>query len=141
MSPAVKISLFCAGLFLLSGMLTGIWKYSQIMKSENHQAPVYVDIAHRASFFYSFASLVIAKLLEFSPFSEFWQTVIVIVPLSYFILAVTGYIKEGIVNRTDNMFRERNFVTTWFMYTLIAGEVGGFLLIFGGFIYSQFFVK
>ena len=141
MTLAIKISLLCSGLFLLSGMLTGIWKYSQIMKSENHQAPVYVDIAHRTSFFYSFASLVLAKLMEFSPFSEFWQVVIVAVPLSYFILSVIGYIKEGYLNRTDNMFRERNFITTWFMYGLIAGEIGGFVLIFGGFIYSQFLVK
>ena len=141
MNLAIKISLLVSGLFLLSGMLTGIWKYSHIMKSENHQAPVYVDIAHRTSFFYSFASLVIAKLMEFSPFSEFWQTVIVIIPLSYFILSVIGYIKEGILNRTDNMFREKNFITTWFMYGLIAGEIGGFTFILGGFFYTQFLVK
>lgn len=141
MTMAIKISLLCSGLFLLSGMLTGVWKYSQIMKSENHQAPVYVDIAHRTSFFYSFACLVIAKLIEFSPFSEFWQIVIVAVPLSYFILTVIGYIREGFLNRTDNLFREKNFVTTWFMYGLIAGEIGGFALIFGGFIYSQFIAK
>lgn len=141
MTVAVKISLFCSGLFLLSGMLTGVWKYSWIMKSENRQAPVYVDIAHRASFFYSFAGLVIARLIEFSPFSEFWQTVIVAVPLSYFILTLIGYLREGVLNRTDNMFRQRNFITTWFMYGLIAGEIGGFALIFGGFIYSQFLVK
>lgn len=140
MNLAIKITLFCSGLFLLSGMLTGVWKYSQMMKSENHQAPVYVDIAHRASFFYSFACLVIAKLMEFSPFSDFWQTIIVIIPLSYFILAVCGYIREGFTNRTDNMFRQRNFITTWFMYGLIAGEIGGFALIFGGFIYTQFLV-
>ncbi len=141
MNLAIKISLLCSGLFLLSGMLTGIWKYSQIMKSENHQAPVYVDIAHRTSFFYSFACLVITKLMEFSPFSEFWQVVIVIIPLSYFILSVIGYIKEGILNRTDNMFREKNFITTWFMYGLIAGEIGGFTFILGGFFYTQFLVK
>ena len=141
MTLAIKISLLVSGLFLLNGMLTGIWKYSQIMKSENHQAPVYVDIAHRASFFYSFACLVIAKLMEFSPFSEFWQIIIVVVPLSYFILAVIGYMKEGFLNRTDNMFRQRNFITTWFMYGLIGGEIGGFALILFGFIYSQFFVK
>lgn len=141
MNLAIKISLLCSGLFLLSGMLTGIWKYSHIMKSENHQAPVYVDIAHRTSFFYSFASLVIAKLIEFSPFSEFWQTVIVIIPLTYFILSVIGYIKEGLLNRTDNMFREKNFITTWFMYGLIVGEIGSFALILFGFIYTQFLVK
>jgi len=140
MSLATKIALLASGLFLLSGMLTGVWKYAKIMSSIQHQAPVYVDIAHRASFFYSFASLVIAKLIEFSPFSQTWQTVIVAVPILYFVLTVIGYIKEGLIDRTDNMFAERNFVTTWFMYGLIAGEIGGFLLILGGFIYTQFFI-
>lgn len=140
MSLATKIALLASGLFLLSGMLTGVWKYAKIMSSIEHKAPVYVDIAHRASFFYSFASLVIAKLIEFSPFNPTWQTVIVAVPILYFILTVIGYIKEGILNRTDNMFAERNFVTVWFMYGLIAGEIGGFLLILGGFIYTQFFI-
>lgn len=136
---SVKIALLCSGLFLLSGMLTGVWKYARTMQSIEHRAPVYVDIAHRASFFYSFASLVIARLIEFSPFSPAWQIAIVAVPLLYFILTVIGYIREGFLNRTENMFAERNFVTTWFMYGLIAGEIGGLLLILGGFVYTQFF--
>ncbi len=138
MALATKIALLASGLFLLSGMLTGVWKYAKIMSSPEHKAPVYVDIAHRASFFYSFASLVIAKLIEFSPFSPGWQTAIVAAPLLYFVLTVIGYVREGVLNRTDNMFAERNFVTTWFMYGLIAGEIGGLVLILGGFIYTQF---
>ncbi len=137
MTPAIKIALFCSGLFLLSGMVTGVWKYARIMSSESRQAPVYVDIAHRASFLYSFACLVIAKLMEFSPFSQFWQVVIVVIPLIYFILSVVAYIKEGILNRTDNIFKENSTFVTWFMYTLIAAEIGGFGLIFGGFVYTQ----
>ena len=139
MSLSVKIALLASGLFLLSGMLTGVWKYRRIMQSAEHKAPVYIDIAHRASFFYSFASLVIAKLIEYSPFSAFQQVLIVAVPIFYFILTVAGYVREGYLNRTENMFAERNFVTVWFMYGLIAGEIGGFLLILGGFIYTQFF--
>lgn len=141
MNLSIKIALLVSGIFLLNGMLTGIWKYSKIMSSEKHQAPVYVDIAHRTSFFYSFASLVIAKLLEFSPFSNFWQVVILIFPLTYFLLSVIGYMKEGYLNRTENMFTERNLVTTWFMYSLIAAEVGGFGLILGGFVWTQFFTN
>jgi hypothetical protein len=137
-SLAVKISLLFAGLFLLLGMLTGVWKYAKTMSSANHRAPVYVDTAHRASFFYSFASLVIAKLIEFSPFDPQWQMVIVIAPLSYFLLTVAGYMKEGFLDRTENIFAERNFITTWFMYGLIVGEIGGLLLILGGFVYTQF---
>lgn len=138
MTLAVKISLFFSGLFLLNGMITGVWKYAKIMSSPEHRAPVYVDIAHRTSFFYSFASLVIAKLLEFSPFSSIWQIVIVAFPLAYFLLTVIGYMKEGVLNRTENIFTERNFVTTWFMYGLIIGEIGGLALILGGFVFTQF---
>src|SRR5215204_6119380 len=138
MALSIKIALLSSGLFLLSGMLTGVWKYAKIMSSLEHRAPVYVDIAHRASFFYSFACLVIAKLIEFSPFGETQQTVIVGVPVLYFILTVVGYIREGFLDRTENMFAERNFVTVWFMYGLIAGEIGGLLLILGGFVFTQF---
>lgn len=138
MNTAVKLALLVSGIFLLNGMLTGVWKYARIMSSPEHRAPVYVDIAHRASFFYCFASLVIAKLLEFSPFSESGQIIIAAFPLGYFLLTVIGYMKEGYLNRTENMFSERNFITTWFMYGLIAGEIGGFALILGGFFYTQF---
>lgn len=139
MTLAIKISLLFSGLFLLNGMLTGIWKYAKMMSSETHQAPVYVDIAHRTSFFYSFACLVIARLIEFSPFSETQQVLIVAAPLLYFALTVVGYMKEGFLNRTENLFSERNFITTWFMYSLIAAEVGGLLLILYGFVATQFF--
>lgn len=139
MNLAVKIALLVSGIFLLNGMLTGVWKYARIMSSPEHKAPVYVDIAHRASFFYSFASLVIAKLLEFSPFSSNSQVVIVVLPLSYFLLSVIAYMKEGYLNRTENMFSERNLVPTWFMYSLIVAEIGGFALVLGGFVYTQFF--
>ena len=138
LTPAVRISLLFSGLFLLSGMLTGVWKYAKTMSSLEHRAPAYVDIAHRASFFYSFASLVIGALVAFSPFGREWQVVIVLLPLTYFALTVIGYVKEGMLDRTDNMFAERNFITTWFMYGLIVGEIGGLLLILGGFVYSQF---
>ena len=141
MNLSVKLALLTSGIFLLNGMLTGVWKYARIMRSPEHRAPVYVDIAHRASFFYSFAALVIAKLLEFSPFSPNLQTALVVLPLGYFLLTVIGYMKEGYLDRTENIFGARNFVTTWFMYGLIAGEIGGFGLILGGFIYTQFFAN
>lgn len=124
---------------MILGMITGVWKYAKIMSSSEHKAPVYVDIAHRASFFYSFASLVIAVLILFSPFSAGWQIVIVLFPLIYFAIAVASYIREGFKNKTDNMFRERNFETTWIMYSLIVAEIGGMVLILGGFVYTAFF--
>ena len=137
MNPAIKISLAASGLFLLAGMLTGVLKYQRTMTSAEHRAPVYVDIAHRASLLYSFAALVIAKLLEYSPYSARVQMVAASVPLAFFAITIAGYTAEGLMNRTENLFRERNFTTTWYMYALIAGEISGFAIILWGFLSTQ----
>ncbi|MBV9960380.1 MAG: hypothetical protein JO360_18280 [Acidobacteria bacterium] len=139
MNPAIKLSLAASGIFLLTGLLSGILKYSRIMSSAEHRAPVYVDIAHRAALLYSFASLVIARLLEYSPYSvrvQFWAAA---VPLAFFAITIAGYIAHGLKDDTDNIFRERNFTTTWYMYALILGEVGGFAIILWGFLSTQVF--
>lgn len=135
MSAAIKISLAASGLFLLTGLLSGILKYRKIMTSPKSRAPVYVDIAHRASLLYSFAALVIARLLEDSPLWPGVQVWAAAVPLIFFALTITGYLMHGLKDDTNNLFSERNFTTTWFMYLLIVGEVGGVGLIFGGFLY------
>lgn len=136
MSAAIKISLIASGLFLLTGLLSGILKYQRIMTSPRHRAPVYVDIAHRASLLYSFAALVIAKLLEGSPLSPGVQVLAAAVPLAFFAVTIAGYIAHGLKDDTNNIFSERTFTTTWYMYMLIVGEVGGVGLIFGGFLYT-----
>ena len=138
MSLAVKISLAASGVFLLAGMLLGVVKYRRIMRSPAHRAPVYVDIAHRAALLYSFAALVIAKLLEYSPYSERVQLAAAGVPLVFFALTVAGYAAHGFRDDTDNIFAERNLTTTWFMYALIFGEIAGTAVILWGFIQTQF---
>ncbi len=138
MSLSVKISLAAAGVFLLTGMLLGVVKYRRIMASATHRAPVYIDIAHRAAFLYSFAALVIAQLVQYSPYSPGVQLVAVVVPLVFFALTVAGYAAHGFKDDTENIFGERNFTTTWFMYLLIAGEIGGMLVVLWGFVTTQF---
>ena len=137
MSLAVKISLAASGVFLLAGMLLGVVKYRAVMRSPAHRAPVYVDIAHRAALLYSFAALVIAKLLEYSPYPERVQLAAAGVPLAFFALTIAGYSAHGLRDDTENIFAERNFTTTWFMYALIAGEVGGVAVVLWGFIKTQ----
>ena len=100
---------------------------------------MYIDIAHRNALLFSFACLVIAKLMEFSPFSLVMQLVITLIPLFYFSLTTINQIKEGFSGRTETIFKERNFSTTWFMYGLIAGEIGSISLMIIGFAYTQFF--
>lgn len=137
MTLAVKICLLFSGLFLLTGMLIGILKYVFTMRSEEHRAPIYIDIAHRAALLYSFAALVMAKLIEFSPYTQTVQLVIALVPLAYFALTIFQYTKLGLRRQEETQFGERNFITTWFMYGLIVGEIGGVALILWGFVSTQ----
>jgi len=46
-SKAVQLAIVFSGVFLWIGMLTGVWKYWQIRRSELSRAHYYVDIAHR----------------------------------------------------------------------------------------------
>jgi hypothetical protein len=138
MNLAIKISLLASGLFLLIGMLIGIVKHQRMLKSTEHTAPAYIDIAHRAAFLYSFAMLVIAKLLEYSPYSESVQLIATSLVLAFLSITIVGYFTHGMRNKTDNLFRERNFSTTWYVYMLTAGEIGGLSIIVWGFISTQF---
>lgn len=138
MNLAVKMSLLASGIFLLAGMSIGIIKYRYMMTSKDHQSPIYIDIAHRASFLYSFAMLVIAKLLEYSPYSLKVQMISSGIVLLFLAVTIFGYLTTGLKNETDNLFKERNFSTTWYMYLLIVGEIGGLAVIVWGFFSSQF---
>jgi hypothetical protein len=138
MNIAVKISLLSSGLFLMSGMLIGIIKYRRMMTSPEHTAPVYIDIAHRVAFLYSFAMLVIAKLLEYNPYSDIVQIFAIALILVFFVSTVGGHLSNGLKNETDNIFRERNFSTTWYMYLLIPAHIGGLSVILWGFFSTQF---
>lgn len=138
MNLAVKISLLSSGLFLLAGMFVGVVKHQQMLKSADHIAPAYIDIAHRAAFLYSFAMLVIAKLLEYSPYSETVQLVAMGLVLVFLSVTIVGYFITGMMNKTDNLFRHRDFRTTWYVYMLTVGEIGGLAIILWGFVSTQF---
>ena len=139
MSPALKLSFVGSGLFLLSGFTTGVWKYRKIMTSASHRAPVYVDTAHRASLLYSFAALVIAQFVQLAPYSTPVELAAAGAPLFFFAVTIAVYVVQGYLDRTDNQFSERNFITTSGMYLLIAGEIGGFAVLFWGFLSSEIF--
>lgn len=141
MNLAIKISLLSSGLFLLIGMLIGIVKFQRMLNTAEHTAPAYIDIAHRAAFLYSFAMLVIAKLLEYSPYSETVQLGAMGLVLVFLSITIVGYFTHGLRNKTDNLFRERTFSTTWYVYMLTVGEITGLSVIVWGFISTQFLSK
>lgn len=138
MNLAVKLTLAASGIFLFVGLIGGILKYRGIMTTPGHRAHPYIDIAHRASLLYSFAALVMAALLIFSPYPDSVQLVITGVPLFFFAAAIARYYRFGLEGKITNQFEERNFHTTWGMLLLIVGELGGVGAIVWGFISSQF---
>lgn len=138
MNLAIKITLAASGIFLFAGLLLGVLKYRGILRSPEHCAPVYIDIAHRAALLYSFAALVMAELLKYSPYSLNVQLLITSAPLLFFAIAIAQYTLLGLENKTDNQFKQRNFNTTWGIWLLIVAEVGGVGAIVWGFISTQF---
>ncbi|WP_348674200.1 hypothetical protein [uncultured Abyssibacter sp.] len=135
------IALLSAGGFLIVGMLTGIWKYAHIMRSEAAEAPVYVDICHRTALMYAFACLVLQQLALHSRWSEWVDMIAVVVPIAFFASAVAGYALHGWLRDTDNQLRRphvmgRRTISPWvirvYMIALIAGEIGGVVVLVAG---------
>lgn len=141
LSAAVALAILASGVFLLIGLLTGIWKYLAIMASEKSRAPYYVDIAHRAALLYACCSLILAILAYFSVWSNsvnFWA---VLLNVAYFALAIGTYVIHGLLKDTDNQLRrphrlgKRSLPTVLiqgFMWSLILAELGGTLVLLAG---------
>ncbi|MFT5916488.1 MAG: hypothetical protein ACJAWV_003954 [Flammeovirgaceae bacterium] len=136
-SPS-ESALICGGILFLSALLSGIWKYVDTMKSPDHKVHRYIDTTHYASLFYAFASLLMAKFAELSVLSPTWNHVGVGLLAFYFIITILRYAQLGYTKTTKNQFSKRNFLTTTGMYLLIVGEIGGFLILFVGFLKGVF---
>ena len=129
MSLEIKISVTALCIFFFAALLTGVWKYVWVMRAPQHRAPVYVDIAHHAAMHYSFATLILILLLQLIGASSTINLIATVTILLFFAIAIATYIQLGLANQTDNQFREANAANTIGMYALIAGEVGGFLIL------------
>lgn len=136
-----KIAIASAGVFFLCGLLTGVWKYAQIRRSPRFRAHYYVDIAHRTSLMYSFAALLVAAFAVLSQLPESVEVFAVVAQVAYFGMAIGSYILHGILGDTTNQLQVphrlgRHYVPqclmTVFMLSLVAGEIGGFLVLFYG---------
>ena len=139
--PASDWALYGCGLFFLTGLLTGVWKYWQVSQSEKARAHYYVDVAHRASLMYAFACLVLERFVLLSVWSDRTNTLAVLASMLFFALAVGSYILHGMLRDTRNQLqRPHQFgkgtlapvLMVAFMVALIVAEVGGFLVLFAG---------
>jgi hypothetical protein len=142
-TPAARLCLVSAGVFFALGLLTGAWKYLEIARSPKAQSPVYVDLAHRAALLYSFASLLLAEFAARSAWSAQTNVIAAALPIAFFAFAIGGYVLHGLLRDTDNQFARPHRLgrltlppaaVTGFMLALIAAEIGGFGVLFAGFL-------
>lgn len=136
-----------AGIFFLTGLLTGVWKYVQISRHDNAEATMYVDIAHRASLMYSFAAILLVVFASISKLPTLLELAAVLAQLIFFGLAIISYIVHGVLADTDNQLRKPhrlgkrtlpNVLMTGFMWSLVVAEVGGFIVLFYGVLQAMF---
>lgn len=132
-----KITLLAAGLIFLLALVLGIWKYREMMTSENHLAHPYVDIAHRAALLYSFATLLLAVFVQLSAWPVWVNLTAAGVVIFFFVAAIAAYITHGARRDTVNQFENADRRTELAMAALIVGEIGGFGVLLAGFIVGQ----
>lgn len=131
--------LLAAAVMFLWALLLGVWKYRQIVESEESAAHLYVDIAHRAALLYSFALLLVATFVELSGWGVVVNSIAAGALALYFFAAVAGYALHGWRRDTDNQFRDPVSGTHAFMASLIVAEIGGWLVLTAGFVERQIF--
>lgn len=133
------ICITACGLFFLTGLVTGVWKYAYIRQGPDFRAPRYVSVSHRTALMYSFACLVLLELTRRGSLPGIIEAGIVLALVSFFALAQGSYILHGLLRDTDNQLARPHrlgshvwppLTITLFMLTLITVEVTGFLVLF-----------
>ena len=113
LTQATELSIIFSGIFLWVGMLTGVWKYYQIRKTELARAHYYVDIAHRSSLLYAAASLILAALSYFTILPDMWTLACVVANLFFFAMSILTYIIHGMLKDTTNQFKQPHKLGQW----------------------------
>ncbi|WP_336000253.1 hypothetical protein [Halorientalis halophila] len=143
MESSATLALGASGGLFMVGLVTGVWKYAQMCASEDTSAHYYVNTAHRASLLYSFAALILYQFALVSQFPQWLELLAVGVTLFFFVFAIGTYVVHGVLQDTDNQFRKPHVlgrfelppvVVHGSMWLLIVGEIGGFAVLFVGFL-------
>jgi hypothetical protein len=129
--------LFAAGMFLWA-LLLGTLKYGQILRSPDHRAHPYTDIAHRAALLYSFALLLISAFVQFGQWGFSVNLAAGSALVAYFAMAVAGYTWHGWRRDTENQFARAGGGLRAFMASLMTVEIGSWLVLVAGFVDRQF---
>lgn len=133
------LTIAAAGLIFAWALVLGVWKYRQMATSADHLAHPYVDIAHRAALLYSFATMLLAVFVELSAWPTAVNLSAAAVVVAFFVLAIATYVLHGARRDTTNQFEHVDTTLKIAMAALIIGEIGGFAVLFAGFVAGQFF--
>ena len=147
LSPAEKLCTLSSGIFFLTALLTGVWKWREMATSKSGEASKYVNTAHRSSLLYSFAALLLGRFTTLNNFSENVNYYSVVPPLFFFGSAIGTYLIHGVLQDTNNQIAKPRlgkrilpvWVTPLFMCSLVVAEIGGFLVLFYGFVVAEYF--
>lgn len=104
-SSATRFGLMCAAALFITGVLCGVWKYVCIRRSDAACAPVYVDIAHRASLMYAFSTVLLSLLAQTNTWSSAVCTACIGASVAMFAVSIGSYVLHGLLRDTDNQFR------------------------------------
>jgi len=142
MNAATLAHVSCGG-FFLAGLTTGVWKFRAMITDPDGLAPTYVDICHRAALMYAFACLVLAAFAASSAWPPAINLVAVAVAVAGFTAAVASYAVHAVLRDTDNQLRRphrlgagqvHGGLVCAAVYALAVAEIGGFLVLFTGFL-------
>lgn len=131
-----RIVVLAGGLVFLWALALGVLKYAQMSQSPEAVAHPYIGIAHRAALMYSFAIMLIAVFAELSDWTTSVNLIAALVVITFFVAAIASYQWHGMRKDTDNQFRHASGPIGWFMVALIVGEIGGFAVLFAGFVHA-----
>lgn len=137
LGAATATTLLAAGLIFLLALALGVWKHRQMVTSDRHVAHPYVDIAHRASLLYAFATLLTAVFVELSAWPDWVDLTAAMVLVFFFLAAILSYIVHGARRDTTNQFEHPSPGMHISMVLLIVGEIGGFAVLLVGFAVGQ----
>ena len=136
MTTATSVTLCAAGLIFLLALVLGVWKYRQMATRPDHLAHPYVDIAHRSALLYAFATLLVAVFVQLSAWPQWVNLVAAMTLVVFFVGAIASYILHGAKGEITNQFAHPGPGLHVAMAALILGEIGGFAVLFSGFLRS-----
>jgi len=134
-NTASCIALSASGIFFMTGLLTGLWKYMCMRKNAEREAPHYVNTAHRAALMYAFSAQLIAVFASLSAFPVWLNTIAVISLLLFFALAIIHYIQLGLTSDSKNSLKDSPDIAKDYLIlnVLAVAEIGGFSILLLGF--------